>query len=95
METEKAIEIHEVRQPTSEDEGYRETMRGIIDNEVRKAVNEEIQQAAKEPIEEHRKARRQIIDEYRSIIHEMVQEEKQPIRAKADELRHSILRLDS
>ena len=65
METEKTIEIHEVRQLTFENDGYRETIRGIIDNDVRKAVNGEIQQAAKELIEEHRKATRQIIDGYR------------------------------
>ena len=92
--TGKAIEIYEVRQPTLENDGYRETMGGITDNEVRKAVNEEIQQAAKELTEEHRKTTRQIIDEYRSTVHEIVQEEKRSIRAKADEIRHSILRLD-
>jgi hypothetical protein len=93
METKEALKANEVKQPTAQNDEYRENIKKVIDNEVKKAIDLEIQQAAKELIEEHKKATRQIIDEYRSIINQIVAEEKEAIAAKADQLKRSILKL--
>lgn len=93
MEIKETLKINEVKQPTPKNDEYRDNIRRIIDNEVRKTIDLEIQQAAQELIEEHKKATRQIIEEYRSIIQEIVQEEKEAIWNKADQLKRSILKL--
>jgi ATP-dependent Zn protease len=72
---------------------YREGVRKLIDDEVRKAVDLEMQKAAQELIEEHKKATRQILEEYRAAIQEIVKEEKEQIWARAEQLKRSILQL--
>jgi ATP-dependent Zn protease len=72
---------------------YREGVRKLIDDEVRKAVDLEMQKAAQELIEEHKKATRQILEEYRAAIQEIVKEEKEQIWMRAEQLKRSILQL--
>jgi uncharacterized membrane protein len=72
---------------------YRESVRRVIDAEVKRTLEEEVQKAAKELIEEQRKAIRQILDEHKAAIRQVVEEEKQAIWEKAEALRKSIIKL--
>jgi hypothetical protein len=72
---------------------YREAVRKQLNDEVRKIIDLEMQRAAQELIEEHKKATRQVVEEYRSAIQQIVQEEKEEIWKKADTLKKSILQL--
>jgi len=94
MESRGARTTDSVKQtPTSTKDEYREGVRKLIDDEVRKAVDLEMQKAAQELIEEHKKATRQILEEYRVAIQEIVKEEKEQIWARAEQLKRSILQL--
>jgi hypothetical protein len=93
METEEAIIDGMETQPLPKNDEYRANIKRIIDNEVKKAIELEIQQAAKELIEEHRNLTRNILEEYRSLIHEIVREEKETMAMKAEELKRAILKL--
>ena len=72
---------------------YREAVRKQLNDEVKKIIDLEMQRAAQELIEEHKKATRQVIEEYRAAIHQIVQEEKEEIWKKAETLKKSILQL--
>ena len=72
---------------------YREAIRKQLNDEVKKIYDLEIQNAAQELIEEHKKAIRQVVEEYRSVIHQVVEEEKREIWKKAETLKKSMLKL--
>ena len=72
---------------------YREAIKKQLNNEVKKIYDLEIQNAAQELIEEHKKAIRQVVEEYRSVIRQIVQEEKEEIWKKAETLKKSMLKL--
>jgi 5S rRNA maturation endonuclease (ribonuclease M5) len=72
---------------------YREAIRKQLNDEVKKIYDLEIQSAAQELIEEHKKAIRQVVEEYRSAIRQIVQEEKEEIWKKAETLKNSMLKL--
>lgn len=72
---------------------YRESIRRLMLDEVRKIVDEEIQKASQELIEEQRKAIRYILDEHKAAIRQVVEEEKKSIWEKAEMLRQSILKM--
>jgi F0F1-type ATP synthase membrane subunit b/b' len=72
---------------------YRDAIRKQLNDEVKKIYDLEIQSAAQELIEEHKKAIRQVVDEYRSAIRQIVEEEKQEIWKKAETLKKSMLKL--
>ena len=72
---------------------YREAIRKQLNDEVKKIYDLEIQNAAQELIEEHKKAIRQVVEEYRSVIRQIVQEEKEEIWKKAETLKKSMLKL--
>lgn len=74
-------------------EEYRENIRKIMVDEVRRALDEEIQKAAQELQEEQRKAIRHILDEHKAAIRQVVDEEKRSIWEKAEMLRQSILKM--
>lgn len=93
VEAKEALKVDGAKRPTPGKEDYREAVRKIIDNEVKKAVDLEIQQAAQEWIEEHKKATHQIVEDYRAAIREIVLEEKEAIQARAEQLKRSILQL--
>jgi hypothetical protein len=71
---------------------YRENIRRLMLEELRKALDEEIQKGAQELMEEQRKAIRQILEEHKAAIHQVVDEEKKSIWEKAELLRQSILK---
>ena len=71
---------------------YREGVRKLIDTEVKKSLEDEIQKASKELIEEQRKAIRQILEEHKAAIRQVVEEEKKAIWEKAEALRQSIVK---
>ncbi len=81
-----------VRTVSGTDE-YRETIRKLIDGEVKNALDEEMRKASQELIEEQRKAVREIVEEHRSAIRQVVEEEKKAIWERAEALRKSILNL--
>ncbi|MFH1382780.1 MAG: hypothetical protein ABIH70_07815 [Chloroflexota bacterium] len=56
----------------SEVNEYRESVRKLIDTEVRNILDEETRKATRELIEEQRKAIRQIVDEHKLVIKEVV-----------------------
>jgi ClpP class serine protease len=72
---------------------YREAIRKQLNDEVKKIYDLEIQNAAHELIEEHKKAIREVIEEYRTAIHQVVEEEKAEIWKKAETLKKSMLKL--
>ena len=72
---------------------YREAIRKQLNDEVKKIFDLEIQNAAQELIEEHKKAIRQVVEEYRTAIRQVVEEEKQEICKKAETLKKSMLKL--
>ena len=76
-----------------EKDEYREAIRKQLNDEVKKIYDLEIQSAAQELIEEHKKAIRQVVEEYRSVIRQIVEEEKQEIWKKAETLKRSMLKL--
>jgi hypothetical protein len=77
--------------PTNINE-YRENIRKVMYDELRNALDEEIQKAAQELMEEQRKAIRQILEEHKAAIRQVVDEEKKTIWEKAELLRQSILK---
>ena len=72
---------------------YREAIRKQLNDEVKKIYDLEIQNAAQELIEEHKKAIREVVEEYRSAIRQIVEEEKEEIWKKAETLKKSMLKL--
>ncbi len=72
---------------------YRDSLRKLIENEVKKALETEKQDAINELIEEQRKALREIIDEHKQVIREVVEEQKKVIHLRAEELRQSIIKM--
>jgi ClpP class serine protease len=76
-----------------EKDEYREAIRKQLNDEVKKIYDLEIQNAAQELIEEHKKAIRQVVEEYRSTIRQIVDEEKKEIWKKAETLKKSMLKL--
>ena len=87
MSNEKAI------QPDGDAHKFRESVRELIDGEVKKILDEELKNATKELIEEHRKAIKHVVEESKLIIREVVEEEKKAIWARAEALRKSIYNL--
>jgi ATP-dependent Zn protease len=79
--------------PGNDMDEYREAVRRVIDAEVKKSLEEEMQKASKELIEEQRSAIRQILEEHKAAIRQVVEEEKKAIWEKAEALRKSILKL--
>ena len=72
---------------------YRESVRKLIDDEVKNALDEELRKAAQELIEEQKRAITEIVEEHRSAIKQVVEEEKKEIWAKAKALRKSIQKI--
>jgi len=72
---------------------YREAIKKQLNNEVKQIYDLEIQNAAQELIEEHKKAIREVVEEYRSAIRQIVEEEKEEIWKKAETLKKSMLKL--
>ena len=72
---------------------YREVVRKQLNDEVKKIIDLEMQKAAQELIEEHKKDTRQVVEEYRAAIQQIVREEKEEIWKKAETLKQSILQL--
>ena len=72
---------------------YREAIKKQLNNEVKKIYDLEMQNAAQELIEEHKKAIREVVEEYRSAIRQIVEEEKEEIWKKAETLKKSMLKL--
>ena len=72
---------------------YREAVRKVIETEVRNLIDEEMRKAAHELLDEQKKAIRQLVEEHRLAIREVVEEEKKAIWARLEELRKSILKI--
>ncbi len=66
-------------------DNYREAMRKLIEEEMRKA--------AEELLEERRKAIKQVLEEQRKAIREVVEEEKKAVWSRLEELRDSVSKL--
>ncbi len=77
---------------SSEMAEYGEHVRKLIYDELKNALDEEMQKAAQELLEEQRKAIRQVLEENKAAIRQVVEEEKKNIWDKADSLRQSILK---
>ena len=70
---------------------YRYALRKQLDNEVKKIIDAEMQQATLEIIEEHRKAMKKTIEDFRSALRQIVEEEKVEIWRKAETLKKTTL----
>jgi len=71
----------------------KESLKKLIDTVVKNALDQELQKATQEIMDEQKKAIRQVVDEYKSVLRQIVEEEKKNVWEKADELRKSILKL--
>lgn len=71
----------------------REAVKRLIAEEIRSVIDEELKKAAQELLEEQRTAIRQMVEEQRRVIREAVEEEKKAIWARVEELRQSISRI--
>jgi dsDNA-binding SOS-regulon protein len=78
--------------PTSLDE-YRDKIRKLMYDEIRKVLDEELQRVSQELQEEQRKAIKFILEEHKAAIRQVVEEEKKSIWEKAEMLRQSILKM--
>ena len=72
---------------------YRDAVKKLIESEVRNVIDEEMRKAAQELLDEQKKAIRQLVEEHRLAIREVVEDEKKAIWARLEELRKSILKL--
>jgi polyhydroxyalkanoate synthesis regulator phasin len=72
---------------------YRKAIKKLIQTEIGGIIDEEIRKAAQELLEEQKKAIRQVVEEHRLAIRQAVEEEKKAIWARVEELRRSILKL--
>ena len=72
---------------------YKETVRKVIETEVRNLIDKELRKASQELLDEQKKAIRQLVEEHRLVIREAVEEEKKAIWSRLEELRESILKL--
>ncbi len=73
---------------------YRSHIKKLIENTIKGVVEQEIQKASQELVEEQRNVIRQIVDEYKTTLRQIVDEEKKSIwEKKAEEFRKSILNL--
>ncbi len=71
----------------------KKAVRELIEAEIRGVIDEEMRKAAEELMEEQRKVIRQMVEEQRRIIREVVEEEKKAIWARVEELRQSISKI--
>jgi len=69
---------------------YRDSIRKLIQGEMKNAVDEEMRKAAEELLEERRKAIRQVLDEQRAAIRLVVEEEKKAVWTRLEDLRDSL-----
>jgi hypothetical protein len=72
---------------------YREAVRKLINSEVKKTLEEEVQKAALEILEDQKKAIREILDEHKRAIQQVVEEEKKDVWEKAEALMQSIVKM--
>jgi len=72
---------------------YRNHMKKLIETTIKGVLDQEIQKAAQELMEEQRKAIRQIVDDYKITLQQIVDEEKKSIWLKAEDIKKSILDL--
>ena len=70
---------------------YRYALKKQLDDEVKKIIDAEMQQATLEIVEEHRKAMKKTIEDYKSTIRQVVEEEKVEIWRKAETLKKTTL----
>jgi len=71
---------------------YRESIKRLIGEEVKNALEDEIRKASQELMEEQRQAVHQVVEELKQAIKQVVDEEKKSIWEKADALRNSIIK---
>ena len=72
---------------------YRETVRKVIETEVRNLIDEEMRKAAQELLDEQKEAIRKLVEEHKLAIREVVEEEKEAIWTRLEDLRKSILKV--
>jgi hypothetical protein len=72
---------------------YRENVRRVMLDVVRKIIDDEMQKAGQELLEEQRNAIRLISEEQKAAIRQVVEEEKKSIWEKAEMLRNSISKM--
>jgi hypothetical protein len=70
---------------------YREAVRKQLNNEVKKIIDLDMQQAVYELLEERKNAIRQVGEEYRTLIQQIVREEKEEIWKKAEMFQKSLV----
>jgi hypothetical protein len=90
---EVSVSSEKVSTATASVSQYRESVRKLIDSEVIKALEEEVQKAATELMEEQRKAIRLILEEHKAAIQQVVEQEKKEIWEKTEALRQTILKM--
>lgn len=92
METATTLRKEELR-TTHDMTEYRESVRRLIEAEVRNALDEEMKKAAQEIMEEQKRAIRQLVEEHKMAIRQVVDEEKKAIWLRAEELKKSITKM--
>jgi hypothetical protein len=65
----------------------------VIDQELKAMIEEEIQNATKELMDEQKMAIRSVVEEHKRIIRDVLEQEKLFIRSNKEDIRQSIIRL--
>ncbi len=71
----------------------REGLQGLLENEVRAMVVEEMKKGTQELLEEQRKMLRKSLEENKTILQQIVAEEKKAVWDNLDSLRKSIIKI--
>jgi hypothetical protein len=74
-------------------EAKKRAFRELIETEIRGIIDEELRKAAEELMEEQRTLIRQMVEEQKRLIREVVEEEKKLIFERVEELRESISKI--
>ena len=74
-------------------EAKKKAVKELIEAEIRGIIDEEMRKAAEELMEEQRRLIRQMVEEQKKLIREVVEEEKRSIFERVEELRQSISKI--
>ena len=86
-------ETKENKEEVINQDGYRENVKNVLQDDLQKAIEAELGKAALELREEQRKAIEAIAEEQKAAIRQIVEEEKQSIWERAEKLKQSLLKM--
>ena len=91
--TGKEVEKIGIDSNVSNEDAHQVSTKNVIDQELKTIIEEEIQNAAKELVDELKIAIRSLVEEHKQIISDVLEQEKLSIRANKENITQSIIRL--